>query len=673
MNAMAKPKSNPALIVVLLIVAACSLIGASATHILILQNGDMGIIQCPDGALTVASNTEHELSAQCGDPIPVATATATPTNTATAINTETATAILPTYTSTATAVPPTSTSTSTPVPLTFTRTATRTSTPIPSTNTATATRTATFTATSTPTSTRTNTPTATVSSPQLIAAGDIATCNATNQATQTAALVLGMPGEVLTLGDNAYDSGTASEFTNCYGPTWGQFKARTHPSPGNHEYITPGASGYFGYFNVAPYYSFDYGGWHIISLNSEIAHQAGSVQEQWLRADLAAHPTTCTLAYWHEPLYSSGTTNGPDVSVRPFWQALEQYGADIILNGHEHNYERFGLQTSAGVASATGIREFIVGTGGSSLYPFGTPAANSQFRLNTTRGVLKLGLQASGYTWQFVGVGGAVLDSGSSLCVTGASMAVAFTNILTTGTDVDATSFVTSSVSLVANRLYILTVASRTGITVDPNQPTVTGASATWVVPSGGALVGTIVYDTASSSRKRETVFYTMVTSNSSGALTIDFAGQTQTDFDVLLDEATGTDTSGANGAGAIVQCLTAKDETGTATSLTVTLSAFASTNNATFGAFSSSSSTSVHTQGSGFTKLNTSLNGNIGTLSEWRVDNDTSVDFSVDVASGELGGIALEIKIFSTVGNRFVGGLVPGNASYTDRPGKWN
>ena len=159
--------------------------------------------------------------------------------------------------------------------------------------------------------------------PVLVGAGDISSCSSTGDEA-TANLLDGIVGTVFTAGDNAYDSGSASEYANCYGPAWGRFKAQTKPSPGNHEYYTPGAAGYFGYFGAAAgdptkgYYSYDLGTWHIIMLNSEIDVRTGSLQEQWLRADLAQNPAACTLAIWHQPLFSSGTTHGSNAAMRPF-------------------------------------------------------------------------------------------------------------------------------------------------------------------------------------------------------------------------------------------------------------------------------------------------------------------------------------------------------------------
>lgn len=264
--------------------------------------------------------------------------------------------------------------------------------------------------------------------PVLVGAGDIASCSSTGDEA-TANLLDGIAGTVVNLGDNAYDNGTAAEYTNCYGPTWGRHLARTKPSAGNHEYNTLNATGYYGYFGTAAgdpskgYYSYDLGAWHVIVLNSNsscttISCAAGSAQDTWLRADLAAHANVCTLAYWHHPRFNSGASHGNNTAVAPFWDALYQYGADVILNGHEHVYERFAPQTPAAVADpAAGIRQFTVGTGGRSHYTFGTIQPNSEVRNGTTYGVLKLTLHATSYDWQFVPVaGGTFSDSGTGSC-----------------------------------------------------------------------------------------------------------------------------------------------------------------------------------------------------------------------------------------------------------------
>jgi hypothetical protein len=264
--------------------------------------------------------------------------------------------------------------------------------------------------------------------PVIVGAGDIASCSSTGDEA-TATLLDDIAGTVITLGDNAYSSGTATEYTNCYGPSWGRHLARTRPSPGNHEYNTLNATGYYGYFGSAAgdptkgYYSYDLGAWHIIVLNSNsscttIGCAAGSAQDTWLRADLAAHSNVCTLAYWHHPRFNSGASHGNNTAVANFWDALYLYGADVILNGHEHVYERFAPQTPAAVADpTTGIRQFTVGTGGVSHYTFGTIQPNSEVRNATAYGVLKLTLHATSYDWQFVPVAGTTFtDSGTGSC-----------------------------------------------------------------------------------------------------------------------------------------------------------------------------------------------------------------------------------------------------------------
>jgi hypothetical protein len=240
-------------------------------------------------------------------------------------------------------------------------------------------------------------------------------------------LIDGIPGTVYTLGDNVYETGTAAEFTNCYNPSWGRFKDRTHPTVGNHEYGTSNATGYYGYFGAAAgdptkgYYSYDLGQWHIVVLNSNCSEVGGcgvnSAQEKWLRQDLAANTAGCTLGMWHEPRFSSGSGGGASFMV-PLMQALYDDNAEIVLSGHMHFYERFAPQTPAGVADPTrGIRQFTVGTGGKSLAGFTTIAANSEIRNNQTYGVLKLSLRATGYTWEFVPIAGKTFtDTGSGFC-----------------------------------------------------------------------------------------------------------------------------------------------------------------------------------------------------------------------------------------------------------------
>ena len=251
-----------------------------------------------------------------------------------------------------------------------------------------------------------------------VGAGDIAMCDANSEA--TAKLLDAIGGTLFALGDEVYFSGTADEYRRCYDPTWGRHKARTRPVPGNHEYESPGAAPYFAYFgaNAGPpglgYYSFDVGSWHAIALNSNIGVSAGSAQAAWLRGDLAASRARCTIAYWHHPLFTSGP-NGPTPQMREFWRMLYDAGADVVLNGHEHLYERFGPQDPGGAADPSrGLRQFVAGTGGALLYqPVGV-WPNSERQL-TTFGVLKLTLQADGYQWDFIPVSGPG-DSGTGTC-----------------------------------------------------------------------------------------------------------------------------------------------------------------------------------------------------------------------------------------------------------------
>ena len=260
----------------------------------------------------------------------------------------------------------------------------------------------------------------------LVGAGDIADCASGEEPPAgleaTAGLLDSIPGVVFTLGDNAYPSGTAQQFASCYQPTWGRQRSRTRPSPGNHDYLTPRASGYFAYFGATAgdssegYYSYDLGSWHIVVVNSVIATTPGSAQIAWLQRDLASHPAMCTLAYWHYSMFSSGMYAVP--AMRTTWQVLYDAGADVVLSGHDHFYERFGPQTPSGVLdSARGIREFVVGTGGDEHQPFSTVAPNSEVRNNKTFGVLKLSLYADRYHWEFIpAAGGTFSDSGSALC-----------------------------------------------------------------------------------------------------------------------------------------------------------------------------------------------------------------------------------------------------------------
>lgn len=266
--------------------------------------------------------------------------------------------------------------------------------------------------------------------PVLVGAGDVASCDDLAGAKATAKLLDSIPGTVFVAGDLAYPDGTAEEFTNCYGPTWGRHKSRTRPSPGNHEFHAGGATPYFDYFGAAAgdpkkgYYSYDLGAWHVIVINSNCSELSGgcakdSPEEQWLRQDLAQHPAICTVAYWHHPLFSSGLKHGNDPEVKPLWQDLYAANADLIVNGHDHDYERFAAQDPDGkLDTARGIREFVVGSGGKNSHrSFGKPQPNSEIRNGDTFGVLKLTLHAKSYDWEFVPEEGKTFkDSGSGIC-----------------------------------------------------------------------------------------------------------------------------------------------------------------------------------------------------------------------------------------------------------------
>jgi hypothetical protein len=258
--------------------------------------------------------------------------------------------------------------------------------------------------------------------PIVLAAGDIARCEIIGGAVATSRLLDRLPGTVLTLGDNAYESGTPQEFEKCYGPTWGRHLNRTRPAPGNHDYHTRNAAGYFGYFGerAGPvgrgYYSFDLGTWHVISLNSAIAVGPRSPQGKWLAQDLETHSTECVLAYFHIPAFSSGP-HGSDLDVRALWRQLADAGADVVLSGHDHHYERFAPMDAKGRPDPNGMRQFVVGTGGGGVYLLKTVAPHSEVRDTSTYGVLQLVLLPGRYDWTFITVAGhSFTDTGTTAC-----------------------------------------------------------------------------------------------------------------------------------------------------------------------------------------------------------------------------------------------------------------
>lgn len=269
-------------------------------------------------------------------------------------------------------------------------------------------------------------PAAQVADAVLVGAGDIASCDS-NGDEATAALLDSIPGTVFAAGDIVYETGSESEFANCYVPSWGRHRARTRPAVGNHEYESADAAAYFSYFGAAAgepdrgYYSYDLGAWHIVVLNSNCARvggcDAGSPQEQWLRADLAANRSDCTLAYWHHPRFSSGLHGSFD-NVQGLWQALYEAGVEVALVGHDHNYERFApLNAEGRLDTVRGIREFVVGMGGKNHRPVETLLPYSEIYNDDTYGVLKLTLHATSYDWEFVPEAGkSFTDTGSALC-----------------------------------------------------------------------------------------------------------------------------------------------------------------------------------------------------------------------------------------------------------------
>ena len=257
----------------------------------------------------------------------------------------------------------------------------------------------------------------------IVAAGDIA-CRGEPCASQrrTARLIGRIdPQAVLPLGDTQYERGRLADYRSSYDPTWGRFRGRTYPTPGNHEYLTSGAAGYFAYFGrrarprTDGHYSYDLGAWHLLSINSGRG-RISARQLRWVRRNLRNDGHRCELAYWHHPRWSSGRDHGSDEDMAALWTVLFRQGVDVVLNGHDHGYERFAKLNATGHrAPRTGVREFVVGTGGKSLGGFRKPIAGSQKRL-LRFGVLRLSLRARGYRWRFVAIGGRVRDRGRAVC-----------------------------------------------------------------------------------------------------------------------------------------------------------------------------------------------------------------------------------------------------------------
>ncbi len=258
----------------------------------------------------------------------------------------------------------------------------------------------------------------------LVGAGDIARC--TSGADEaTARLLDAIDGTVFTAGDNAYELGTERQFRDCYEPSWGRHRSRTIPAAGNHDWLTDGAAGYHGYFGAAAgpgdvtWYQKAIGSWLVVVLDSACSQVGGcdadSAQGRWLADVLDEGDGECTLAIWHQPRFSSGW-HGDDPGVAPFWEALLAAGAEVVVNGHDHDYERFAPQNADGSASPDGIRQFVAGTGGAALRDFEAPRPNSEIRDRSTHGVLRLVLWPDRYEWQFIGVDGAIRDQGTDRC-----------------------------------------------------------------------------------------------------------------------------------------------------------------------------------------------------------------------------------------------------------------
>jgi hypothetical protein len=245
-------------------------------------------------------------------------------------------------------------------------------------------------------------------------------CSEATAVARTAAIVDRFPGPLLLAGDLGYMHGTFTNFRECFDPSWGRFRPRWYPVPGNHEYETPAAAGYRQYFGESAgggtrtFYALRIADWLVLMLDSNISARVGSEQYQFVRTNLLSTRPLCTIAVWHHPLFSSGP-NGPNNFMREMWQLLYEQDADVVVAGHDHMYERFGKQDVDGRSDARGLRQFIVGTGGATLYDFQRQEPNSQSR-HRTHGVLRLTLMPTGYQWAFVDTAGVTLDSGADGC-----------------------------------------------------------------------------------------------------------------------------------------------------------------------------------------------------------------------------------------------------------------
>ena len=253
----------------------------------------------------------------------------------------------------------------------------------------------------------------------VIAVGDIGWCGSA-AIPLTARLIERNEGQLLLSGDLAYMQGSLTDFQRCFEPFYGQFRNRWRPVPGNHEYDTPNAAGYFQFFGSAAgpagrgYYSFRAGDWLVLMLDSNLPSNAGSMQYEFVRAELQINRNPCAMAVWHHPLFTSGP-NGPSVGLRDLWALLQSFQADVVINGHDHLYERFGKQDAEGRPDLRGMRQFIAGTGGARLYDFHRAAANSQARMSA-HGVLKFTLSPTTYSWAFLETSGAISDAGAEVC-----------------------------------------------------------------------------------------------------------------------------------------------------------------------------------------------------------------------------------------------------------------